>query len=65
MPIFPEIINEQKAASGNYQYWTRIDQFRSYVKIGLSFFAFLRLQMQREFRGNRKKLLSNKFSNAL
>ena len=41
--IFPEVINEQKAASGNYDYWTEIDKLRSYVKIGLSFFAFLRL----------------------
>ena len=47
--IFPEVINEQNTASGNYEYWTGIDQIRSYVKIGLSFFAFLRLQMQREF----------------
>ena len=45
MPIFPDHINEQKTASGNYEYWTGIDQFRSYVKIGLSFFAFLRLQI--------------------
>ena len=51
VPIFPEVINEQKkttTASGN-EFWTGIDQFRSYVKIGLNFFAFLRLQMQREF----------------
>ena len=48
VPIFPEVINEQKTASGNYKYWTGIGQFRSYVKTGLSLFAFLRLpQMQR------------------
>ena len=49
VPIFPDVINEQKTASGNYEFWTGIDQFRSYVKIGLSFFAFCWLQMQREF----------------
>ena len=49
VPIFPEVINEQKPASGNYEFWTEIVQFRSYVKIGLSLFAFRRLQMQREF----------------
>ena len=49
MPISPEVIIEQKTASGNYKYLTGIDHFRSYVKIGLSFFAFLQLQMQRDF----------------
>ena len=49
MPIFQEVINEQRTASGNYEYCTGIEKFRSYVKIGLSFFAFLRLQMQPEF----------------
>ena len=47
VPIFTEVINEQKTKQTQVQ--TGIDQFRSYVKIGLSFFAFLRLQMQREF----------------
>ena len=46
MPIFPEVINEQKP---QVEIMTGIDQFRSYVKIGLSLFAFRRLQMQREF----------------
>ena len=49
MPISPEVIIEQKTASGNYKYLMGIDHFRSYVKIGLSFFAFLQLQMQRDF----------------
>ena len=49
MPISPEVIIVQLTASGNYKYWTGIEQFRSYVNIGLSFFAFFRLQMQREF----------------
>ena len=48
MPISPEVIIEQKTASGNYEYLTGIDQIRSYVKIGLSFFAFLQLQMHRD-----------------
>ena len=47
--IAPEFIIKQKTASGNYKYLMEIDRFRSYVKIDLSFFAFLRLQMQREF----------------
>ena len=47
--IFPIVINEQKTASGKYIDWTGIDQFRSYVNIGLCFVAFLRLQMQCEF----------------
>ena len=46
MPISPEVIIEQITASGNYRYLTAIDHFRSYVKIGLSFFAFFQLQMQ-------------------
>ena len=51
MPISPEVIIEQKNASGHFKYLTGIDHFRSYkyVKIGLSFFAFLQLQMQRGF----------------
>ena len=47
--ISQEFIIKQKTASVNYRYLTGIDRFRSYVKIDLSFFAFLRLQMQREF----------------
>ena len=49
VPIAQEVIIEQKTASGNYKHLTGVDHFRSYVKIGLSFFASLRLQMQREF----------------
>ena len=49
MPISPEVIIEHKTASGNYKYLTGIDHFRSYVKLGLSLFAFLQLQMQRDF----------------
>ena len=49
MLISPEFIIKQKTASGNNKYLTGIDRFRSYVKIDLSFFAFLRLQMQHEF----------------
>ena len=49
MPISQEVIIEQKNASGNYKYLTGIDHFRSYVKIGLSFVAFLQLQMHRDF----------------
>ena len=46
--ISQEVIIEQETASGNYKYLTGVYHFRSYVKIGLSLFAFLRLQMQRE-----------------
>ena len=49
MPISPEVIIEQKTASGKYKYLTGIDHFRSFVKICLSFIAFLQLQMQRDF----------------
>ena len=49
MPISPEVIIEQKTASGNYKYLTEIDHFGSYVKIGLSFIAFLQQQTQRDF----------------
>ena len=48
MPISPEVIIKHKTASGNYKYLTGIDHFRSYVKIGLSFIAFLQLQMQHD-----------------
>ena len=36
VPIYPEVIIEQKTASGNYKFLSDIDHFRSYVKIGLS-----------------------------
>ena len=49
MPISPKVIIEQKNANGNYEYLTGIDQLRLYVKIGLSLFTFLQLQMQRDF----------------
>ena len=49
VPISPEVIIEQKNASGNNKYLTGIYHFRSYVKIGLSFCAFIRLQLQCEF----------------
>ena len=40
MPISPEVIIEQKNASGKYKYLTGIDHFRSFVKICLSFIEF-------------------------
>ena len=49
MPIFPEVIIEQKTASGKYEYLKGIDHFRAFVKICLSYIAFLQLQMQRIF----------------
>ena len=50
--ISPEFIIKQKTASGNYNFLTGIDRFRLYMKIDLSVFAFLRLQMQGEIERN-------------